>query len=231
MDPHIFATYMTLMGMAEVLEETRRNNWSTSGKQLAKLFMNRTFHTKAGDFTIDEGGERTSAMAITHHLNVMLIQDGHTTPLRQVAVMDWPGVWPVLSRPVCGFHGEKCGPSHVPQYVMGFGGSFIVIFITFMITYVRLAAMHYAHRNWCETGNSDYCDCQAKQKNPCHEHLSFRETTIVRSFNWLALRSPVASLASQLTGLIHIRDTRDRLSEELRAQLIMVLVDVFTSEV
>ncbi|OQV12055.1 hypothetical protein BV898_13617 [Hypsibius exemplaris] len=61
---------------------------------------------------------------------------------------------------------------------MGFGGSFIVIFITFIITYVRLTAMHYAHRNWwiLEFG---LLRLPGQNRRTLSRALSFRETTIV----------------------------------------------------
>ncbi|XP_055350628.1 atrial natriuretic peptide receptor 1-like [Paramacrobiotus metropolitanus] len=113
--PHMAATYNSMLMLAEVVEELRTSGlekiWQ-SGKQLAKLFMNRTFVNDLGEIYMDPTGQREPTINInqldwnTSQIRTVLVQRAGSSKLEIAQKLQWPGVWPPVTEPKCGFRGD-----------------------------------------------------------------------------------------------------------------------------
>ncbi|XP_055350629.1 atrial natriuretic peptide receptor 1-like [Paramacrobiotus metropolitanus] len=119
--PHISATYNSMLMLAEVIEELRlsgsENVWQ-SGRQLAKLFTNRTFATDLGEIYMDPTGQRQIIINVnqldwnTSRIRTVFAQRPGSAKVEIVRKIQWPGVWPPPDEPKCGFRGDAhdCRP-------------------------------------------------------------------------------------------------------------------------
>ncbi|OWA51022.1 hypothetical protein BV898_15524 [Hypsibius exemplaris] len=161
MSPHPTSTYMTMMALAEVVEEIRteiKSSYSSKvsvaefgGRRCAARFINRTFTTDQTDsLTIDQVGERIVPMAVTQLdtetgiVSVVLQQDTVQLKLRVQKRVIWPhNAWPVPARPFCGFHGEasacKKSVHHSIQYGLGFGCALLGIVVISVLFSQRMS--------------------------------------------------------------------------------------------
>ncbi|OWA51025.1 hypothetical protein BV898_15527 [Hypsibius exemplaris] len=156
--PHPMSTYMSMMALAEVVDDIRQEIATSShvsadefsGRKIAARFMNRTFSMseQTESLTIDKVGERIVPMAVTQldtetgKISVVLEQDARLR-LRSAGRVVWPNVWPVPNRPLCGFRGEAsaCQKNEYSrlQYGVGSGMALLLaIMITSVLVYLRL---------------------------------------------------------------------------------------------
>ncbi|OWA51026.1 hypothetical protein BV898_15528 [Hypsibius exemplaris] len=155
--PHPKSTYMSMMALAEVVDDIRQEIATSShvspnefsGRKIAARFMNRTFSMseRTESLIIDKVGERIIPMAVTQldtetgKISVVLEQDARLQ-LRSSGRVVWPNVWPVPDRPFCGFRGEAfaCQKNEYSrlQYGVGSGMALLLaITITSVLVHLR----------------------------------------------------------------------------------------------
>ncbi|GAV01333.1 hypothetical protein RvY_12063-1 [Ramazzottius varieornatus] len=87
--PHPASSYAALMMFAQIVNESYLQD--TSGKYLARSFLNKTFHLNTGDIRIDEHGDRIPAVALrqmdhsTSMYQDVISQDAMTFELSQLS--------------------------------------------------------------------------------------------------------------------------------------------------
>ncbi|XP_055345498.1 atrial natriuretic peptide receptor 1-like [Paramacrobiotus metropolitanus] len=138
--PHPASTYAGMMMLAQVMENLRSTNacemWS-SGRETAKLFLNRSFETDVGRFYIGPLGERIPTVQVnqldwnTSQIRPLFVQDPADLRLHAVNPPQWPGTWPPLNEPKCGFRGDAplCTPKGNTDLYIGSGGGAVALII------------------------------------------------------------------------------------------------------
>ncbi|XP_055339077.1 atrial natriuretic peptide receptor 1-like [Paramacrobiotus metropolitanus] len=155
--PHPAATYATMMILAQVMEQLRSTGnqevWS-SGRKLAKLFMNRTFTTEVGDVCIDEVGERLPVMNLnqidwnTSRVRMLyVLKVPELTLMKTTEEPQWLIPWPPPNEPQCGFRGDApiCHPKGALKTIIGASVGTItatVFFVFITAIFVRRATQN-----------------------------------------------------------------------------------------
>ncbi|XP_055338422.1 atrial natriuretic peptide receptor 1-like [Paramacrobiotus metropolitanus] len=150
MSPHPASTYAGLMMLAQVMENLRSVNayeiWS-SGRKTAKLFLNRSFETDVGRFYIDPVGERIPTVQVnqldwnTSQIRTLFVQDPADLRVHAVNAPQWPGIWPPLNEPKCGFRGDasSCTPKGNTDLYAGSGGGVVALIILIILGVFRFS--------------------------------------------------------------------------------------------
>ncbi|OQV23811.1 hypothetical protein BV898_02163 [Hypsibius exemplaris] len=117
---HVATSYAAVMVVAQVADELRQHESPFdfgNGALLARQFFGRTFHTKVGDITFDQQGQRVPQTFVGYFdpdkdaFVPFLIHEPQSGSNNFVEVMQplWPnGSWPVPNQPPCGFQGIGC---------------------------------------------------------------------------------------------------------------------------
>ncbi|XP_055338423.1 atrial natriuretic peptide receptor 1-like [Paramacrobiotus metropolitanus] len=150
--PHVAATYAALLTFAEIVDRLRITNsvaTLSSGKELAKEYLNRTFVTEVGQYYVDPVGERIPTVLVeqldwnTSEPRTLFLQDPASLSFRLINKPYWPGIWPPRNEPHCGFRGDSIACVSTARNVdlyAGSAGGIAVLVIVLAIAILRKRA-------------------------------------------------------------------------------------------